>query len=351
MSPSPVTSRKSAGLDAEALGERQRLGQRGGGRHQPCVDDDLEAAPGARRADPRRPLRRPRRTPARTARARRRAPRRGRPVRRSRPARATPAPGRRRSRRRARPPARRGGRPGQRRRCSSGSTPRPARAPRARPRPPRSTAAASASIVTSTRGAFGGLGRRSATRRTPSPASACAFAAVRFHAATSIPARARLRAIGAPMTPVPRKAAVTAVMYTVLVSVKKCTAALPCSREWELERFMPPNGACGSAPAVSELTWTTPTSASRANVQRRGEVAGEQRRGEAVLDRVGDRQRLVERVGAHQPEHRAEDLLLADPRVRRHAVVDRRLHEPAVAVPPAPPPVSSVWPSSRATSR
>src|SRR5207248_10447973 len=52
--------------------------------------------------------------------------------------------------------------------------------------------------------------------------------------------------------------------YTVLVCVKNCAAALPCSRENELDSFIPPKGTCGSAPAVSPLMWTTPASTSHA---------------------------------------------------------------------------------------
>ena len=43
---------------------------------------------------------------------------------------------------------------------------------------------------------------------TPASARARAFSAVRFHARTSRPAVTQLRAIGAPMMPVPRNATV-----------------------------------------------------------------------------------------------------------------------------------------------
>ena len=51
---------------------------------------------------------------------------------------------------------------------------------------------------------------------TPSPASACTFSGVRSHARTASPAAAQLRAIGAPMMPVPRTA-------TVLVSFMRAS--------------------------------------------------------------------------------------------------------------------------------
>src|SRR5581483_3121126 len=45
-----------------------------------------------------------------------------------------------------------------------------------------------------------------------------------------------------------------ALICTVLVSVKNSMAAVPCSRECELDDLIPPNGACGSTPVVSPLT-------------------------------------------------------------------------------------------------
>src|SRR5436190_9628653 len=68
-----------------------------------------------------------------------------------------------------------------------------------------STAAASASIVTTTSRPATASSRRSCTA-TPSPRSGAAFSWERFQAAVSSPAFARLRAIGAPMMPVPRTA-------------------------------------------------------------------------------------------------------------------------------------------------
>src|SRR3990172_9115100 len=85
------------------------------------------------------------------------------------------------------------------------------------------------------------------------------------------------------------------------------------------------------------------------------DVAGEDRRRQAVLDPVRDRDRLVEAAHADQRRRRAEDLLLRDAHAQLDAGKDRRtvveaLREVALgcrlaageeprAPPPAPPPV------------
>ena len=68
-----------------------------------------------------------------------------------------------------------------------------------------STAGASASIVTTTSAPATASATLPATV-TPCSASGSAFSRERFQALTSWPAAARLRAIGAPMIPVPRTA-------------------------------------------------------------------------------------------------------------------------------------------------
>ena len=81
------------------------------------------------------------------------------------------------------------------------------------PSGPPSTASVtgpSASIVTSTSTSAAAASGVSAAC-TPSAASASALAGVRFHATTGSPARARLRAMGAPIVPVPSSAMVISI--------------------------------------------------------------------------------------------------------------------------------------------
>src|ERR1039457_4555983 len=72
-----------------------------------------------------------------------------------------------------------------------------------------STAAPSASIV-STTSAFFAASAGEGARRAPSSTRGAALAAVRFQTDTGKPAASRLRAIGAPMLPVPSTATVVA---------------------------------------------------------------------------------------------------------------------------------------------
>jgi hypothetical protein len=44
--------------------------------------------------------------------------------------------------------------------------------------------------------------------------------------------------------------------------LNRCEEFDPCSREWELEAFIPPKGACISTPALSAFTRTNPESIS-----------------------------------------------------------------------------------------
>ena len=70
-----------------------------------------------------------------------------------------------------------------------------------------STASASASMVRTT-SAPAAADSGSSRTSTPSSRRGCALSGLRFHARTSWPARARLRAMGAPITPVPNAAMV-----------------------------------------------------------------------------------------------------------------------------------------------
>ena len=71
--------------------------------------------------------------------------------------------------------------------------------------------------------------------------------------------------------------------------------------------------------------FTQPVRTSSAKRRPLGEIAREDRREQAVRRRVGQLDRLVERVDRDDGRDRAEGLLLRDERVGRHAVEHRRL--------------------------
>ncbi len=62
------------------------------------------------------------------------------------------------------------------------------------------------------------------------------------------------------------------------------------------------------------------------------DVAGVDRRRQAILDAVGDVDRLVQRFDGNDRRDRAEDLLLRDTHIRPHIAEDRRLVEVTVRV-------------------
>ena len=96
--------------------------------------------------------------------------------------------------------------------------------------------------------------------------------------------------------------------------------------------LMPPNGTCTSAPAVCELTCSSPACASfwkRVEVARL-DVKIDAR--EAKRHRVRARERLVEVAEAVEARHRAEHLLAGEERVVAHALEHRRRDEVRLVV-------------------
>ena len=78
--------------------------------------------------------------------------------------------------------------------------------------------------------------------------------------------------------------------------------------------------------------WQMPDSMRLATAERALDVAAEHRRRQAVFGVVGDADRLVVALDAHDRLHRAEEFLAVDAHVRRHVVEDRRLDDRAVAL-------------------
>ena len=113
----------------------------------------------------------------------------------------------------------------------------------------------------------------------------------------------------------------------------------------------PPKGCTPTiAPVILRFRYRLPTWKSSPARASRPSSAREQAAGQAILGVVGDRHGLLEIVGLDEGQHRAEDLLLRQPRVGRNIGEDRRLHEVARRRPaprrpaPAGPPR---WPSAR----
>ena len=98
----------------------------------------------------------------------------------------------------------------------------PSARPSAAPPSPNSTSstwgASGTIVITVPAAAAASAGEPATVTLSCSAASASAFSAVRFQATTSMPSRARLAAIGAPMMPRPRKAVLCSVLATSATS-------------------------------------------------------------------------------------------------------------------------------------